>query len=331
MKNKKIFLSIVTPTLNNEKDIVNFLNSVKRQNKREFNLEIVMADGGSKDKTISLAKKMGARVIANPYVFADPGVNLGIKKAKGDLLMVLAVDNIFEDKNSFNKIVDVFKDRRISAAFPVQSSKKNDSIYTKYINRFTDPFNHFVYGFASNGRSFKRAYKTLETNKIYDIYDYRSNPDKPLIAVAQGFIVRRGFTKSRNSAFDDILPVIELINKKNRIAFIHSVKLYHHTVRNLRHFAVKQAWATINALQKKKYGIAHRRAYLSKNQKLRIKIWPIYALSFLAPLLRSICGLIIEKEPLWLFHPFLCMISACSSLIAGIGYIVNSNLKLERK
>ncbi len=329
MKNK-ILLSIITPTLNNQKDIKYFLESVRRQKFTKNKLEIIISDGGSTDKTLEIAKQMGARIIKNPYIFADPGVNLGIKAARGEILMVLACDNIYEDKDAFSKILKVFEDKKIIAAFPVHSSSKRDSIYTKYINTFTDPFNHFVYGYAANGRTFNKIYKTIESNKIYDVYDYSSDKDKPLIAVAQGFTVRRGFTRNRNNAFDDVLPVIELINKKKQIAFVHSVKLYHHTVKNFKHFAKKQAWGTVNALQRKNYGIAHRINYLSQNQQLRIKIWPIYALSIVLPVVRSAYHVIKDREPLWIFHPFLCIISASASIWAVLIYLKNKNYEFTR-
>jgi glycosyltransferase involved in cell wall biosynthesis len=330
MKKNNPLLSIITPTLDNQKDLKSFLESIRRQNFPKSRLEMIVSDGGSKDKTLQIARRMGARIIKNPHVLADPGVNLGIKSAKGEILMVLACDNIYTDKNALKKMIEVFKDKKITAAFPMHYSSKKDSVFTKYINTFTDPFNHFVYGYAANGRTFNKIYKTLNSNKIYDLYNYSSSKDKPLIAVAQGFTVRKGFTRNRNSKFDDILPVIELINKKNKIAFVYSVKLYHHTVRNLGHFAKKQVWATVNALQRKKYGIAHRMEYLSDSQKFRIKIWPFYALSFVLPLIRGMYHLVKDSEPLWIFHPFLCMISAVSSIWGAIIYLTNNNYEFRR-
>ena len=50
MKNNKFLLSIITPTLNNQKDIGNFLESVAKQRKSDFKLEIIISYGGSKDK-----------------------------------------------------------------------------------------------------------------------------------------------------------------------------------------------------------------------------------------------------------------------------------------
>jgi glycosyltransferase involved in cell wall biosynthesis len=331
MAKQNILLSIITPTLNNQKHIKNFLDSIKKQNFPKAKLEIIISDGGSTDKTIEIAKKMGARIVKNPYVYADPGVNLGIKAAKGEILMVLACDNIYEDKDALEKIVKVFDNKNITAVFPIHSSSDNDSVFTKYINTFTDPFNHFVYGYAANGRTFKKIYKTIESNEIYETYDYSSNSNKPLIAVAQGFTVRSGFTKSRKSEFDDILPVMELVNKKSKIAFAYSVKLYHHTVRDLKHFTNKQMWATINALQRKKYGIAHRKNYLSKSQQKRIKIWPLYCLSILPPFIYALYHIIKDRELMWIFHPFLCIISGYTSVFATLIFLLNKNAHYQRK
>jgi len=330
MKNEKK-LSIITPTLNNQKEIKYFLDSIKKQTFPKSKIEIIISDGGSSDKTIEIAKKAKARVIKNPYIFADPGVNLGIKNAKGEILMVLACDNIFEDTDAFNKIIKIFDNKNIMAAFPSHESSKSDSIYTRYINNFTDPFNHFVYGYAANGKTFNKIYRTIESNEIYETYDYLSNADKPLIAVAQGFTVRAGFTRSRKNEFDDVLPVIELVNNNKKVAFVHSVKLYHHTVRNLRHFINKQMWATINALQKKNYGISHRMNYLSKSQKNRIKIWPFYSLSIVLPFIYAFYHLIKDKESMWIFHPFLCIISGYTSVIAALRYLVNKNAQYKRR
>ena len=318
---KKTLLSIITPTLNNEKDITFFLESIRRQKFTRGRIEVVIVDGGSTDKTRQLVKKYGVTLLNNPYVLADPGVDLGIKHAKGDLIMVLAADNIFKDDGAIEKMVSIFENRNIIAAFPQQCSSVEDTVFTKYINEFTDPFNHFVYGYSANGRTFKKAYKTIQTNAVYDLYDFSSNPDRPLIAVAQGFTVRVGFSRKKKHAFDDVIPVLELLKSKKMIAFAHSVKLYHHTVRSFQHFVKKQGWASVNAVKGKKYGIAYRVNYLSPYQNIKAKVWPLYALSFVFPCIRSIYGIMVDGDPLWIFHPILCMISAWSSIWA-IGYYV---------
>lgn len=330
-KKSNIILSVVVPTLNNEKDIERFLSSICKQDMEQDKIEILIADGGSQDKTVNIAKKYKAKVIHNKYVLADPGVNLGLQEALGKFIIVLAADNIFKDRSALNKMITVFNDKTIMAAFPVHVSSKNDSFFTKYINFFTDPFSHFVYGYAANGRTFSKIYKTIEHNNVYDVYDYNSNVDKPLIAMAQGFMVRGNFQRIEKQAFDDITPVLDLLQKNKKIAFVHSVGLYHHTVRDFKHFVKKQMWASVNTIQKKSYGISYRTGYLSKNQNFRMKIWPIYALSFVFPCMRSIYGLVVDNEVMWIFHPFLCMISAWSSIGAIAMYYINSKRTFTRQ
>lgn len=328
---KEIYLSIITPTLNNEKDIAFFLESIKKQQFKRGKIEVVIVDGGSTDKTVNIVKKYGVTLLKNPLVLADPGVDLGIRHAKGKLIMVLAADNIFRDELAIEKMVSVFDDESIIAAFPKQSSVSRDTIFTKYINTFTDPFNHFVYGYASNGRGFRKVYTTSIHTPVYDVYDFDSNADRPLIAVAQGFTVRVGFSRKKKHAFDDVIPVLELLKSHKKIAFVHSVELYHHTVRSLKHFFKKQGWASVNAIQGKKYGIAYRVNYLSKYQNLKMKVWPMYALSFIFPCIRAIYGVIVDQEILWLFHPILCMISALASVWAIGLHMVNANYKISRQ
>jgi glycosyltransferase involved in cell wall biosynthesis len=308
-----ILLSIITPTLNNKKDIKRFLESIKRQTYYD-KIEIIIADGGSTDNTVEIAKKYKVNLFNNKDIFADIGVNEGIKRAKGKIIMILATDNIFKQSDAIEKIIKVFDDKRIIAAFPKQDSQSKDTIFSKYINTFTDPFNHFVYGYASNPRTFKYIYKTLKRTKEYVVFDYKSNKLVPMIAFAQGFAVRSGFKRNEKNSFDDTTPVLELIEKGKKIAYVDSVSLYHHTINGLSHFIEKQAWRTRNFINKKNFGISHRVKLLSETQTQRIKIWPIYALTIVPPFLYAFYHLIKDREKMWIFHPVLCIISAYTSL-----------------
>ena len=110
-KKNNILLSIITPTLNNEKDIENFLKSLRKQKFSKEKLEIIISDGGSTDKTLEIARKYKVRIINNPDIFPDPGVNRGIKVAEGELIMVLASDNIFKSNDALGKMTKVFEDK----------------------------------------------------------------------------------------------------------------------------------------------------------------------------------------------------------------------------
>ncbi len=324
-------ISILVPTFNNQSMIGDFLELLQKQSYPKKLLEILVLDGGSTDNTLSIAKKYDVRIIHNPQRLAEPAITLGMSKATGEIMMVLAVDNFLENPESLKIIAQVFDDRSIYAAFPKHESSKEDTIYTKYVNTFTDPYNHFVYSNAANARTFHKVYKTLVHNAIYDVYDYSSSPDKPLIAFAQGFAIRKGFVRKKQDAFDDVRPVLDLLDQKKSIAYIHSVPLYHHTIHSLDHFIRKQRWATRNALEKKQYGITHRVVHLSKFQQLRIKIWPLYAFSIVAPLFVGIVRAIQDQELLWLLEPYMCFFSACASFLEVIVYNSTNKPSVSRQ
>lgn len=328
--NKYPLVSIITPTLNAEKYLVYFFDRISKQTYPKSKIEIVIADGGSMDKTIKIAKKYKAVVVDNPYVMAQPGVYVGMKKAKGELLMVLPGDNIFKQKNAIEKIVEVFKDKAIYAAFPRHASSKKDSLFTKYINTFTDPFNHFLYGNAANARTFKKIYKTVQHNNLFDVYDYKSYPIKPILGVTQAFTVKKGFIKLWKDINDDINPIYDLIKMNKNIAYVHSVDLYHHTVRDINHFFRKQRWAAKNALEDRDYGVIARKINLSKNQKIRMYIFPVYALSIVFPLFRAVIGYLTDRELIWFFHPVISFISASAIIYEWILFRLKLSKDISR-
>jgi len=83
----KPLLSIVIPALNEEENIPKLLSSIKNQ---KFPCEIIVADAGSKDKTIKIAKKFKARIINGGL--PAKARNNGAKAASCELLLFLDAD-----------------------------------------------------------------------------------------------------------------------------------------------------------------------------------------------------------------------------------------------
>lgn len=86
-------ISIIVPTLNEEKNISDFFRSLDWQSWRRF--EVIIVDGGSKDLTVKKARKYGAKVIVQPKCAEFLSRNIGAKKAKGDILLFTCADVIF--------------------------------------------------------------------------------------------------------------------------------------------------------------------------------------------------------------------------------------------
>jgi glycosyltransferase involved in cell wall biosynthesis len=83
----KPLLSIIIPALNEEKHLPRLLNSIKKQ---KFPCEVIVADAGSKDNTVKIAKKFGVRVIKGGM--PAKARNNGAKAASCELLLFLDSD-----------------------------------------------------------------------------------------------------------------------------------------------------------------------------------------------------------------------------------------------
>jgi glycosyltransferase involved in cell wall biosynthesis len=80
-------VSLIIPTLNEEKNLSALLKGIPK------NLvdEIIVVDGHSKDRTVDVAKKFGAKVIYDE-IGKGSAIRKGIKAAKGDIIITMDAD-----------------------------------------------------------------------------------------------------------------------------------------------------------------------------------------------------------------------------------------------
>jgi rSAM/selenodomain-associated transferase 2 len=88
-------LSVIVPTLNEAAGIVAFLEPLQRL--RERGVEVILADGGSRDGTAAAASPLVDRILLSP-----PGralqMNAGAAVAAGDVLLFLHADTCLPDQ-----------------------------------------------------------------------------------------------------------------------------------------------------------------------------------------------------------------------------------------
>ena len=84
--------SVIIPTLNEERNIENAVNSVRRSCDQS-RCEIIVADGGSSDNTRNHSSRLRTKVVSCPRGRAAQ-MNAGAKHAKGDILLFLHADSI---------------------------------------------------------------------------------------------------------------------------------------------------------------------------------------------------------------------------------------------
>ena len=128
-------LSIIIPTLNEERLLPSLLSSIEQQGFQDY--EVIVADAGSEDGTLEIAKKHDCRIVAGGRLPAI-GRNNGAKVARGKYLLFLDADVILPE-GFLRTAIDEFGNRKLDGAscrmLPL-SDKRFDSVFCNALNYY---------------------------------------------------------------------------------------------------------------------------------------------------------------------------------------------------
>lgn len=130
-------ISIITICFNSERTIEDTLRSVSEQS--YDNIEHVVVDGASTDKTLEIVKKYqsGKMLLVSEK---DHGLydalNKGFKLATGDIIGILHSDDFFANNDSIKDLVQIFENNpncdAVSASVEIFKPKQMNQAYRKY-------------------------------------------------------------------------------------------------------------------------------------------------------------------------------------------------------
>ena len=171
-----MFLSIIIPTLNEEKYLPRLLDSIKGQDFSDY--EIIVSDGGSTDKTGIIAVKYGAFFISDKeHHHPSWQRNNGAAIANGEVLLFLDADAELMS-GSLRLAVDEFKERNLTAAgFYIEFSpnRRSYSLYSSVFNCFCRLRQYLAPAAVGSGIMSKRlAHETVKgfDTEIYVAEDF---------------------------------------------------------------------------------------------------------------------------------------------------------------
>jgi len=129
VKNPKI--SVIIPTLNEEKYLEKTLLSIKAQTIKQL-YEIIVSDGKSKDRTVEIAKKYADKIVICNKKGISVGRNLGSKYAEGEILVFVDADTILLP-NTLEEVYKEVKKKNVAlVSCPVVPSSYSPSFYFLY-------------------------------------------------------------------------------------------------------------------------------------------------------------------------------------------------------
>jgi len=91
-------LSVVIITLNEERNIARCLKSLRFSKKVFQRIEMIVVDAQSQDKTLSVAKKLGAQVFTREWKGYGDQKNWALAKAHGNWILSLDADEELTSK-----------------------------------------------------------------------------------------------------------------------------------------------------------------------------------------------------------------------------------------
>lgn len=135
-------ISIIIPTLNEEKCLPVLLESISRQAGADY--EVIVSDNASKDNTRKIALSYGARVVKGGL--PAKARNRGASIAKGENLLFLDADVVLPAPDFLKNILEEFDRRELNLATCVLcpiSDKKIDKLFHRTASIYIEAFRNF--------------------------------------------------------------------------------------------------------------------------------------------------------------------------------------------
>lgn len=304
MKNNPT-VSIAIPTLNEEKNIRRCLHSIFNQ-EYQGKLEISIVDGGSRDRTLEIAKSFPVRIIQNSWVDAEHGKMLGLKKARGKYFLYLDADIDLPGKHWFDKMLaPLEKEPDIVASFTKFVSYPNDNSLNKYITLNPFQLSPLLQWFTPKIESL-----VVERKKGYSICENRKGKYLPtgLCILRRKQILSTEIGKREK--FMELDNVIILFNKGlKRFAYVPQAGLHHPSLSNVISL-LKKRIRNINTMF---LGQPHKRYWVwvdfsRKSEIFMLVLWIIYSLLFIPALIVGIFKSVRYRTFVGLYEPIIALL-----------------------
>jgi len=156
-------ISIIIPTYNEEEHIGECLDSILNQDYKDH--EIIVVDGGSKDRTRYLVRKYPVKLLNNPKKITPCGLNIGIREAKGKYIVLLSGHSTVS-KDFLTKNLETFK--------KVKAICVGGQHEAKYENNFSKLIGIVLHSRFSGGRSFYKRKEGFVDTVGFGMYDAKT-------------------------------------------------------------------------------------------------------------------------------------------------------------
>ena len=308
-------VSVAIATRNSQRTLAECLESVRLQN-YPSQIEIVLADGGSIDKTLEIAKKFNATVInvAEEKQNAEYNKGVAVNNTTQEIILMIDHDNILPHKDWLKKMVKpLVQDKEIFGAGVLRFHyDKKMSVIDRYSALLggTDPVPFFFNKSAHQSYLFSGFHlkgKLIKEETGY--YKVKLDPKGLPTLGGNGSVLKRKLLKKAESSPDYFFHIdihADLAKKGyTSYAFVKDT-IIHLTnnsffpfLRRRRYFIEKYHFEDHT---RRRYSV-----YDPSVDKFALVGFVVYSLSLLLPTVDAIRGCIKKPDIAWFVHPFMCL------------------------
>lgn len=326
-------ISCVIPTYNSAKIIGLCLQSIRGQEYPQDKIEIILADGSSKDDTLRIAQKYKVKTISIPSKVQNAEYNkaIGVKAARKDLLLMLDHDNVLPHNKWLARMVQPFKDfsRVVGVDTLYIHYDPKSSLLDRYLALYgsLDPVAYYL------GKPDKLSQITKKYNRFGKATDcgdyYIVEFDEKFVPTlgANGFLVRReilldnALVDPENFFHTDVN--VDLIRKGFcTYAFVKD-DIIHLTGHNSILGFLKRRKLFMEQYQIKSHSKRRHSVYLPQD-KLNLIKFVIITITLVIPTFDACRGYIKIRDRAWFLHPLLCY-----TFLILYGYVIIKSMLLK--
>lgn len=299
--------TFLIPVLNAERHIERCLGSIRAQDYRQDDVEIILLDAGCTDSTIEIAKEFAPRVYPNPKKLAEYGLQEGMKYATGDLIVIFAADNELHSRHWLSTAAAAFKaDPECSAVWGPLRSGDDDPPINRYFELIqNDPMTSFM------NRNLAFYLKDAKTARENGRFFFRVDPKRPLVWGANGLTMRRKLIShiwSQEGYLGDNDAFQKMIEEgNNKVAYNTELVTYHHHVGEVNDW-VKKWKRNFSKHFLDKLETRNTNWVFAGNFRARLFLWLIYSTNPLVSGAHAFYRALKDRNVYWLYHPLLCFL-----------------------
>ena len=308
----KLSITFSIPAHNEEKNLLRLLSSIEKQKYPKNKVKIIVVNDSSTDKTASIAKRYGAKVIDVKTKDCERNKGIGLYAAKTDLIFFPDADMELCDVNFINNIVAPFlHDSEIIGSFTKEFALKGNrpeskSSLLRYVSYHPLQQDPLIQYFSPSIES-----TIVQKRKGYFLCEFV--PGK-IPAVGRVVYRRKQILEtdvSKDERFID-METTEIVARAGyrKFAYVPKARIKHFHAEGLKTLVGKR----LRNLNKELLVNYEKRYYKwfdpsSAKDLIRIIAWVVYANLFVPALIRGIVLMVKNRDMAFLWEPVVTIVT----------------------